>query len=228
MTNSTIFASVPQFKYFLALPAEIRLKIYDSALVVWESKEAAETREIKPKTLNHYPETKLCEQNNTPTRCYLALFRVCKQVAAESIARFYAVNTFHFDSVGGGLSASPSDNEIDESSPMLSWLRQIGRNALHVRKIQYCFIPYAVEDIGAATVELRWLITLAPNLRTLSIHHNPDYVIVGEVILVLGFEVSRTFNEGKGDNLIEQILEGLDGALDKAEDLRLVADWRLY
>jgi hypothetical protein len=53
MTNSTIFASVPQFKYFLALPAEIRLKIYDSALVVWESKEAAETREIKPKPLNH-------------------------------------------------------------------------------------------------------------------------------------------------------------------------------
>jgi hypothetical protein len=48
------------------------------------------------------------------------------------------------------------------------------------------------------------------------------------VILVLGFEVSRTFNEGKGDNLIEQILEGLDGALDEVEGLGLVADWRLY
>ncbi|KAL1840426.1 hypothetical protein VTJ49DRAFT_500 [Mycothermus thermophilus] len=105
----------PRFEYFLLLPVEIRIMIYDSVL-----------RAPIPSG-GTTPEVRFFEKKN------LALLRVNKLVGAEAARHFYSVNTFC-------LSSDMLDNLWLEVSSVDRWgafwlFRQLGSNAVFVRSI---------------------------------------------------------------------------------------------
>ncbi|KAL2116105.1 hypothetical protein VTJ04DRAFT_10360 [Mycothermus thermophilus] len=224
-SSSPTAHSEPQFKHFLDLPAEIRIKIYDMVLELLGN-------EIRPRTLltSHnwhevtlfpggaelflvnkqvsaesrfrfysnkrfifwmdeyyghddpeYQEKALwrspmlnCRRYAAPKPQGLGLLRVNRQISTEAASRLYGINTFIFSAYMYFEEEGPVGTNVTENSYLLSWLRQVGHNALHVQRIEVEINPLDPEDVDVAMVELTALTPLVPNLRFLTLYYVPD------------------------------------------------------
>ncbi|KAL2117983.1 hypothetical protein VTJ04DRAFT_7643 [Mycothermus thermophilus] len=110
---------VPQakFHYFLQLPAELRIKIYN--LLLLQESPILVTQAI------YFP---IWERGKAPC---IELFYVNKGVGAEARYQFYFINTFSFWE-GTNLSAWK-----EVATRFIDWIESIGENALAIRSVKY-------------------------------------------------------------------------------------------
>ncbi|KAL1839976.1 hypothetical protein VTJ49DRAFT_939 [Mycothermus thermophilus] len=186
--------SVEGFKYFLALPAEIRVKIYD--LVLWIP-EGVYPEFLSMERVDKVYFDSLFDKRIRPD---LGLLFVNKQVAVEAAARFYSINTFHFDAVAVFL----FENIFAEYK--CEW---IGRNALHVRQLEYKIAITDSRNVHRYDSPLAKLCPLLPNLQSIVIRYEPYN------------RLDRFFQIG---SRVEDLRKLMSTVFQNVEDVQLVAD----
>ncbi|KAL2122068.1 hypothetical protein VTJ04DRAFT_2523 [Mycothermus thermophilus] len=150
-----------QFKYFLSLPAEIRIKIYD--LVLLQPYPMQPSWGVQP----------WVHPNWTPATA-LALLYVNKQVADEAAQRFYSINTFRVPFLGW----SYWDGKQWCSLSIGAWLKSIGPNAQHIRKFEFQLFSGdigPIVDFSRTIAETRPLLPGLQSLRVQFELYEQDY-----------------------------------------------------
>ncbi|KAL2123481.1 hypothetical protein VTJ04DRAFT_3936 [Mycothermus thermophilus] len=170
---------LPQFKYFLALPFEIRCMIYDFAL-------------RKPKGVG--PIVPFVRKRRGPWRRNHppGLLQVSRQLAAESTPRFYGMNKFIFSheaslslfSFPNALAGMPRPSDTGRGSrynpmvdgrwePMLLWFKKIGQNATYITALEYDFGSTSLKMMKDSLRNIAQIQPFVPNLRSLMIRYTP-------------------------------------------------------
>ncbi|KAL2116084.1 hypothetical protein VTJ04DRAFT_10339 [Mycothermus thermophilus] len=116
-----------RFEYFLDLPVEIRVKIYDLVL--------CSPRGVAPEYV----------RSDEREKVDLCLLRVNKLVALEATTQFYSFNTFHFHSTARMIL---DRNRWRRKSEAREWCKKIGRNAHLVQHIGLSPTPALADSVN--------------------------------------------------------------------------------
>ncbi|KAL2116107.1 hypothetical protein VTJ04DRAFT_10362 [Mycothermus thermophilus] len=142
-------------KYFLDLPAEIRIMIYGLVLCYDEA--------IEPNMLLVLPGVLLRKWFNPD----ISLLHVNKQVSLEASQIFYRSNAWLFDSMRNN-DVKNDDPRVVDGSRALRWLRQIGGNVNYIQEIHYLCEPETKLEFRMVEFELTAIRLLLPNLRRMT------------------------------------------------------------
>ncbi|KAL1836818.1 hypothetical protein VTJ49DRAFT_4619 [Mycothermus thermophilus] len=194
-----------QFKNFIALPTELRVKIFEMAL--------CKPYPLYPEFFEHWVPSDNCRPCGPYT---VGLLRMSRQVAVESTQLFYGGNTFNFVSIK--VAKTPSKEFVHEGSSIILWLREIGLNAAFVQNIDYRFYPTDDVDVDAAKFEIGHLHHLVPGLRRLTIFYNPNHI--AEAF----FLSKRRHPDYEGKCLFDHARGVILGEFSDLEELRIVQD----
>ncbi|KAL1840015.1 hypothetical protein VTJ49DRAFT_932 [Mycothermus thermophilus] len=161
----------PKFKYFLALPPEIRTMIYD--VVLWRPQGIRGPGVDKSIVRAYY---RFFLERGRVAKLQLGLLRVNRQVAVEAAQRFYSINKFTFSGLAGkSLESMYEDSHIFDQgwSRMIQWFREIGRNSAYIRHIEYDFGFVYLSEMRQTLDNIASLQPLVPNLRRLILRYYP-------------------------------------------------------
>ncbi|KAL2119022.1 hypothetical protein VTJ04DRAFT_5982 [Mycothermus thermophilus] len=132
----------PQFNYFLDLPTEIRIIIYD--MVIRPGAHA-----IRPLLSPVWPDR--------VRKLDLGLLGVSKKVTAEAAERFYGRNTFSFNAL------------FERHLKWIEqWFQKIGQNARYIQTINYLLLTSICQSEECTLAGLRLIHDFVPNLRRLT------------------------------------------------------------
>ncbi|KAL2116074.1 hypothetical protein VTJ04DRAFT_10329 [Mycothermus thermophilus] len=141
----------PKFEYFLNLPVEIRIKIYNLVLRAYDPW--------------HRHKINIFERQPRNT---LALLHTNKQIWAEAAHQFYSINTFAFR-----ISAFGSHFRHEYQlrwpgttvTPVFHWFQRCGRNAASIRTLSIIVDAVLLEGIDMVFQGLSEISPLVPNLQ---------------------------------------------------------------